>query len=271
MPCSLYDENDDLYFGQKMLSLFPSNANTEYSTHSGCIVLFEGLHGRFLSLLESQYITECRTAAVSALATKYLAKESKDGLILAIIGAGRQARSHIEAMTVVRKISKIYIYNRTHSKAVELANLVSKEYNIPTEAKDSIRDAVKMADIICTVTSSQEPIIKVEWVKDGAHINAVGAYKSTSRELDSQIMLKAKVYGDYKDSIFKEGGDFLIPLKEGLYSEDHFLGDLKDIVTGNVTLRTNDTEITVFKNVGLAIEDLACAIHVYKKMKEETK
>lgn len=247
-----------------MLSLFPNNVNVGLDSHQSTIIIFEGQYGKPIAMLDASYITELRTAAVSALATEYLARDDSEGLVLTIIGAGPQAKSHIKAMLNVRKVKKIYIYNRTLNKAEQLASETETKFNISATASESLEFVVRQADIICTVTGSKDPIIKSEWVKEGTHINAIGASQATTRELDSELVHRSLFYGDYEESIMSESGDFLIPLQEGVIQKSDLKGDLTGIVTQNVPLRNSDKDITIFKNLGLAAEDIACAVHIFK-------
>lgn len=265
------DYDGMVYFGEKLLTLFPNNTTLGKDSHQAMIILFEGKFGDPISMFDASYITELRTAAVSALATKYLARDDPNGLVLSIVGAGPQARSHIEAIVLVRKVKRIYIYNRTLHKAQKLGTEIDQLYNIPLIVSDDLELVVTNADILCTVTGSPDPIIKAEWVKEGTHINAVGASKSTTRELESELVQKSKFYGDLKHSTLNESGDFLIPLKEGLISEDHYISDLSFLVHKGQVERKNDNDITVFKNLGLAAEDVACAIYLHKTLNQNNK
>jgi ornithine cyclodeaminase len=236
-------------------------------TIQGVIVLFgQAQNGSPLAVIEAASVTALRTAAASGLATDLLARG--DAQICAIIGSGIQAESHAAAMLSVRKLSTLRIFSRTPSKVTPLVKRLQQRYkydfpNLVIEASPSIEAAVKDADIICTVTASASPILFDSMVKVGAHINAVGSHGKEKREIDGALMKRSSVWADLSASTLAEGGDFLIPIKEGLYDESHLQGDLPDLVSKKKSGRKNSNEITVFNSLGIAIEDLQCAIHLY--------
>lgn len=267
MPCALTTPSNETYCGAKILTLFPKN-DSPLPTIQGVIVLFgQPQNGQPLALLEASSVTAQRTAAASGLATDLLA--TKNAKVAAIIGSGVQAESHVEAMLSVRKLDKVLLAGRSHAKVEALVSKLQKHYadshpSLKIVAAQSIEEAVKDADIICTVTSSPTPILLDSMItKPGVHINAVGAHSPTKREIDGPLMKRASVWADLKSSSLSEGGDFLLPVKEGLYGEDHLQGDLSDLASGNKQGRTDDSQITVFNSLGIAIEDLQCAIHLY--------
>eukprot|EP01129_Flabellula_baltica_P001572 TRINITY_DN11528_c0_g1_i1.p1 TRINITY_DN11528_c0_g1~~TRINITY_DN11528_c0_g1_i1.p1 ORF type:complete len:341 (-),score=71.25 TRINITY_DN11528_c0_g1_i1:189-1211(-) len=264
-------EERDMYFGIKVLSVFMDNHHTEFDSHQGAISLFEGDHGQLVSLIEAGALTKIRTAAASGLATKYLARSNEEGpFVLGILGAGVQADSHIEAMLAVRDICKVIIWNRSFDKAQTLAESATLKYGVEVVATESIEEAVSSSDILCTTTGAREPIVKAEWIKPGCHINAVGACTPVSRELDSNTVLNASLFTDYRESLENEAGEYLIPLQEGVISADHLQGELSGVVTG-ITGRKSSTEVTLFKSLGIAMEDLVCSQYLYKKAESQNK
>ena len=161
-------------------------------------------------------------------------------------------------------IDTVTVWSPSENHAEQFAKKSSAKYNVKVDACKNAKDAVKDADIICTLTPSKTPVLEGTWVKPGTHINAVGACSLQSRELDSVLTKSARFYGDNKESVMKESGDFLIPLQEGQIEETHFLGTIGQILTGKCQGRTSDKEITIFESLGMAVEDLACAEYLYE-------
>lgn len=244
-------------FGAKVLSAFPQNAGTEYPSHIGYVLLFESTHGSFLGMADASVITEIRTGAVSGVATDLLARP--DAHRLAIIGAGAQGRSHLGAMAAVRDIRSVAVYDQNAQAARRYCEEMAAQFGIPVTAADSAREAVEGADIVCTVTPSREPYLEADWIAPGTHINAVGAFTPTTREVTSALVAKAKLYADQVEAMRKECGEYLVPLQEGLIGPDHIVGSLGDVLLGRAPGRSSEEEITLFDALGLAVEDVACA------------
>jgi ornithine cyclodeaminase/alanine dehydrogenase-like protein (mu-crystallin family) len=217
--------------------------------------------------MNASAITAIRTAAVSALATKLLARE--DASTLAIIGAGVQARSHLAAIPVVRKIREVRICSRTRARAEGVAAAFRPPTGglkpAATLVVESIQDAVRGADIIVTATSSKEPVIRREWIAPGAHINAVGSSVATAREIDTATMAAASLFVDRRESTLNESGDYLMALRDGAKPE--IRAEIGEILIGAARGRTSRDEITLFKSLGIAIEDLASAQFLFDKAK----
>jgi ornithine cyclodeaminase len=182
---------------------------------------------------------------------------------LAIIGAGTQAHTHLQAMMAVRPVRRVRVYSAPAQSAATFAERESRLTGLDVEAVDTAQEAVAGADLICTVTSATEPVLLGEWISPGAHINAVGAYTPTTRELDSALVAHASLYADRRESLLGEAGEFLIPRAEGLIGDDHIVGEIAEVLTGKARARTSPEEITLFKSLGIAIEDLAAAHAVY--------
>ncbi len=254
MPAYLGDNN---YFGAKVITAFHGNIGTEYPSHMGYVMMFESVHGSFVGMADCSVITELRTGAVSGVATDLLAR--KDAKILALIGAGAQARSHVAAMMAVRPgIEEIHVYDIRPEAAEKFAEETREKFGVSVKVCADVEEAVKEADIICTLTPSKDPYLKKEWVKKGAHINAVGTFTPTTREVTSELVAASKLYADQIEAIKKEGGEYLVPLSEGLIGEDHIKGSIGGLLTGKVEGRTSDEEITLFDALGLAVEDVIC-------------
>jgi ornithine cyclodeaminase/alanine dehydrogenase-like protein (mu-crystallin family) len=247
----------------KVLSIFEGNHGHGLDSHLGFVLLFDGRRGEPVAIMDAASVTAIRTAAASALATRLLAREGAADL--AVLGSGVQARSHIAALREVRPVQRIRVYSRDLERARRFAEAESARFGIPVEAAASAQEAVAGADLIATVTASRTPVLLGEWIAPGAHVNAVGACTPTSRELDTAAVARARFFGDLRESVMKEAGDFLIPLKEGAFGEDHLLGDLGDLLLGRVQGRRSPEDVTVFESLGIAVEDLAAAQHVYQQ------
>ena len=244
-------------FGAKVLSAFPQNAGTAYPSHIGYVMLFEAEHGSFLGMADASVITEVRTGAVSGVATDLLARP--DAHRLAIIGAGAQGRSHLAAMTAVRDIRSVAVYDQNPQAAQRYCTEMSAQYGIPVTAASCVQEAVEGADIICTLTPSKDPYLEADWIAPGAHINAVGAFTPTTREVSSAVVARARLYADQVEAMRKECGEYLIPLQEGVIGPEHIVGSLGDVLLGRAPGRTDSQEVTLFDALGLAVEDVMCA------------
>jgi ornithine cyclodeaminase len=230
-------------------------------------MLFEAKHGQLLALIDASQITAIRTAGVTAVATRTLARE--DAGDLAILGSGVQARSHLEAMLNVRKIRRVRIWSRDPEHTRQFAEKASRRHGISIEPVATVQQAVEGADIICTTTAAPEPILRGEWIAAGAHVNAVGSSVSFTRELDTAAVVKSRMFVDRRESTLNEAGDFLFPKKEGAIGDDHILGEVGEVLIGKVKGRQLPDEITLFKSLGLAIEDVASANHIFTKAVEK--
>ena len=216
-----------------------------------------------LALVNASAITAIRTAAVSALATRLLARETATEL--AIIGAGVQARAHLSAMACVRKINRVRIAAGRFESAQNFANEMQPQFPFPIEPLETVAAAVRGADVIVTATTSREPVIRREWISAGAHINAIGTFSPKAREIDTETMVAASLFVDRRESALNEAGDYLIAAQEGAIGPEHIRAELGDVLTGGHPGRTSPAEITLFKSLGLGIEDLAAAEYVYRK------
>lgn len=249
--------------GAKVITVFPGNDVSPYDSHMGVVLLFDTELGRLLAIMDASSITAIRTAAVSGLATRLLARP--DAGDLAILGAGVQAMTHLDAMRCVRPITRVRVWSRTAERASAFAMRAGRRFGLRVEVCDSPRTAVDGASLICTVTASRDPILEGSWLSEGAHVNAVGAALPTSRELDSEAVRRARFFVDRRESALAEAGEFLLPRAEGVIDDGHIKGELAELVTGAVPARESPSEITVFKSLGIAIEDLAAARHIYEK------
>lgn len=251
--------------GVKVIAEFPANFGSEYDTHQGVVLFFDTQRGLLRAMVDATAVTAIRTAAVSGLVTDLLA--NPDAGDLAIIGAGTQAHTHLQAMAAVRPVHRVRVYSVPAESAATFADRESRRTGIEIEVAASAEQAVEGADLICTVTTSHEPVVHGDWVSPGAHINAVGAYNPATRELDSALVAKSRLYADRRESLLNEAGEFLIPKGEGLFGDEHIVGEIGEVLTGKAPVRTSPQEITLFKSLGIAIEDLAAAHYVYEAAK----
>jgi ornithine cyclodeaminase/alanine dehydrogenase-like protein (mu-crystallin family) len=247
--------------GVKIITVFNGNHGTEYDSHQGVVLLFEVEHGSVVAVIDASSVTAIRTAAVSGVATCVLARE--DAHDLSILGSGVQARTHLDAMLVARPVTRVRVWSRNADAARAFASAASKRHAIVVEPMVSARDAVVGADIICTTTSAREPILDGAWIAAGAHVNAVGSSTPTARELDSNAVARAHLFVDRRESALNEAGDFLIPKSEGLIGDDHIRAELGEILLGMKSGRESASEITLFKSLGLAVEDVAAAEYIH--------
>ncbi len=248
--------------GLKAITVFPGNEGTRFDSHQGVVLLFEAKYGSLSAILDASSVTAIRTAAVSGVATRALA--ASDAGDVAIIGSGVQAQTHLDAMAVARRLRRVRIFSRHRANAEKFAVSARTRHAVPIEVVASAEAAIREADIICTVTSARTPVVERAWVAAGAHINAVGSSVAANREIDSDTVTVARVYADRRESIMAEGGDFLIPKAEGRFGDDHLVGEVGELLEGRIPGRTG-REITLFKSLGIAIEDLAAAHFVNER------
>ncbi|MBQ4506148.1 MAG: ornithine cyclodeaminase family protein [Firmicutes bacterium] len=260
MPAFCFDG----YFGAKILSVFPKNSRDGFPSHQGQILIFDGEHGELKALVDATSVTKIRTGAVSGAASKYLAR--KDSKILALLGAGEQAESHLKAISGLFALDEVRVWNHNKSKAESFCGAHRAiAGGAVLKAADSAEEAVRGADIICTLTPSKEPVVKYEWIKPGAHINAVGACTKDARELDTETVRRARFFCDSVESVMAEAGDYVIPMNEGAFGKEHLVGTLGQLFAGEIEGRTSDEDITIFESLGLAAEDLAAAKYLMDK------
>lgn len=253
--------------GLKVVAVLPGNHDTPYDSHQGVVLLFDVDHGFPIAIVDASEITAVRTAATSGAATRLLARD--DAGDLAVLGTGVQAVSHLEAMLRVREIRRVRVYSRSAENRRAFAERESERHGIEVEAVGSARDAVVGADLVCTVTSAKEPVVLGEWLGPGVHVNAAGSSIATTRELDTAAVVRSRLFVDRRESTLNEAGDFLFPKKEGAVGDDHIVGEIGEILTGRCEGRRSGGEITLFKSLGLAVEDLAAAHYVYGRALEE--
>jgi ornithine cyclodeaminase/alanine dehydrogenase-like protein (mu-crystallin family) len=251
-------------YGLKVVCIFPGNPERGIDAHQGGVLLFDGETGAPRALLDASAVTEIRTAAVSGVATRLLARE--DAKELAILGSGVQARSHLEAMAHARPFARARVWSRTLEHAQAFVAGASAPF--PVEATATAEEAVRGAEVVVTATSAREPIVQREWLAPGAHVNAVGSSIPTARELDAETVAAAALFADTRESMLNEGGDYLFAVREAGIGPEHIRAELGELLVGTREGRRSADELTVFKSLGVAVEDLAAAELVYARARD---
>ncbi len=264
MPAYLADPPS---MGLKAVTVMPGNHGTPYDAHQGAVLLFETEYGCLRAMMDATEITGIRTGAVSGVATRLLARDDADDV--AILGSGVQASSHLAAMLVARTARRVRVWSRSDDNANAFSERESSRHGIEIEVMPSAKEAVEGADIICTTTSAREPVLMGEWLSPGAHINAAGSSIKSTRELDTDAVVRSRLYVDRRESTLNEAGDFLFPKQEGAVTDDHIQGELGEILLHQVTGRQSSDEITLYKSLGLGVEDIASAHYIYEKAVEQ--
>lgn len=249
--------------GVKVVTFFFDNPRHGLPTIQAIVILLDPRTGTPLALMDGAYLTALRTGAVSGVATKYLARENSS--VVTIFGAGVQARQQLVAMCAVRPIQRAFVVDVVADAAEKFAREMSAQLKIEITRASDARAAVAPADIIVAASSSHEPVLRGEWLKPGTHINGIGSHLPTTRELDTETVRRAKVVVDQLTACLTEAGDIILPIQEGAITEAHIHAQLGEIVTRAKPGRTNDAEITFFKSVGLAIQDVAAATLAYQR------
>src|SRR5947199_4262565 len=249
--------------GVKVLTVLPENHLHGEESHQGMVLLFEQERGRPLALLDASSVTAIRTAAASAVATRALARA--DAGDLAILGSGVQASTHLDAMRAVRPLRRVRVWSRRPESARRFAAQESERTGLPVEVASTGREAVEGADLICAVTAATEAVLLGDWIAPGAHINAVGACTPKARELDAAAGARSRLYTDRREPLHAEAGGLLLAREEGAVTDDHIRGEVGEVLAGTVPGRRSGEEITLFKSLGIAVEDLASGAHVYRK------
>jgi ornithine cyclodeaminase len=248
-------------FALKEIVVVPSNPARGLDTHMGAVLLHDGETGELIAVLNASPVTEIRTAAVSAVATRTLAR--RDAERVAILGAGAQARGHVHAMRAVLDDPEIRIWSRRIEAAEELAGEVG------ATVSPSVDAALFGAEVVCTTTGAKEPIVEKRWLAPGAHVNAVGSCFPTTRELDTETVASASFFTDRRESCLKEAGDYILAAGEGAVGPEHIKAELGEVLAGMHPGRESEDELTVFESLGIAVEDLASAELVVRRAREQ--
>ena len=252
--------------GAKLVTVFHHNASHGLPSHLATIILLDPNTGALLAVMDGRFITEARTGAASAVAARYLATQSAP--VLAILGSGVQAQSHLEALSLVREFTDIRVWSPTREN---LQRFVSSVSGHPVRAVDSAEAAVRDADVIALVTASSTPVIQDAWVKPGACVISVGACRPSQREMDPALVARGRLIVDSKAAALKESGDVVQGIREGRFDESHIVAELGQLVSDPKLGRTSPGEVTIFKSLGMAVEDVAAADLAYRRATELSK
>jgi ornithine cyclodeaminase/alanine dehydrogenase-like protein (mu-crystallin family) len=266
MPSYMAGAAGQAFYGLKAMGVFHGNPAKGKDAHQGAVLLYSGETGELLSLMNGSAITAIRTAAISGLATRLLARP--DASDLAIIGSGIQARSHLAAIHCVRPLKRARVASRTVDHARKFTDELGPHFPFPIEPVAAIEEAVHGADLVVTATTASTPIIKRDWIAPGAHLNVIGAYTPTTREVDSATIAAARLFVDRRESALSEAGDVLLAMQEGAIDAGHICAEIGEVLIGSQPGRTTAEEITLFKSLGLPVEDLAAAEYLYRRALE---
>ncbi len=251
---------DEPLFGAKVLSVLPTNFAHGLPSHRGVIVLFERAFGRPVGLIDGGEATAWRTAAASAVATRALARAGATSL--ALLGYGEQAARHVQAIAAVRPIRGIRVWGRDRRKAEQFAQ-AQRAAGFEAQAFANAEDAVAGADIVCTVTSSVEPVLRGEWLTPGTHVNAVGASVPSCRELDAECVRRSRIWVDYLPMALTSAGELVDALRTGLIAPDHIRGEIGAVLNGDLAGRERDEDITLYRSLGVPAQDMVIANFLY--------
>jgi ornithine cyclodeaminase len=257
---------DSAAFGLKVVCVFPGNPAKGKDAHQGAVLLFSAETGELLAMMNASAITSIRTASVSGVATDLLARV--DACNLAMLGSGVQARSHLIAMSQVRSIKRCRIASRHIEHAQNFAEEMQRDFSFPLEPVETVEAALEGADLIVSATTAVEPIVRREWISAGAHLNLVGSSTPHTREVDSETMAAVSLFVDRRESTINEAGDYLFAARDGVIGPDHIRAEIGEVLIGDKQGRTSPEEITCFKSLGLAIEDLFAAEYLFRKARE---
>lgn len=250
----------------KLVTVFPGNVAAGLPSHLATILLLDPATGAPQAILDGRYITEARTAAVSAVSAKLLAPP--DAARVAIIGSGVQARSHLEALAHVRPIREVRVWSPTPARREAFAREMQPLTGAAIQPVDTPERAVRGADLIALVSAAHEPVVRSEWIGEGAHVCAVGACRPDQREMDTALVCRARVFVDSMEGALAEAGDLVIPIREGAFAADRIAGELGQVLAGRIDGRTTASQVTVFKSLGMAVEDAAAAHLAYRRATE---
>ena len=262
MPAALSTRG---YFGAKLVSVFADPADPAHRAHRGVVVLFEGTSGEPVCVADAAAVTLIRTGAASAVATDALARS--DAHVLAVLGTGHQAESHIVALSSVRQFEKIVVWGRNPERASAFVRRMAKETGLKVATAPSAENAVVDADVVCTVTSASEPILKGDWLPTGAHINVVGSSAPGPVEVDDRLVVNSRFFVDCREHVINHGAEFLRAKSAGLIDDDHIVAEIGEVLSGQKEGRRSDEDITVYKSLGHAVQDLAAVAYLYEHVK----
>jgi len=258
--------SDEKKYGVKIVSLNRDNPANNLPFIHALMILFDAEIGKPLAILDAENLTAIRTGAASGLATQLLSVS--DAAVVAVFGAGIQAKYQLRAICEVREIKKVFVFEKNQEKAEDFKNEMVNELNVKIEVNS---DQKNLGDsyVICTATTSPIPVFNNEFISSGTHINAIGSYQKNKREIPSSTVKRAKLFVDSKDACLTEAGDLIIPMNEGIITKEKEITEIGELLLGVKEGRKSREDITLFKSVGNAAQDLICAIHIFEKFKNE--
>lgn len=259
MPGAL---GEQVMFGAKLISVFPGNFAKGLPSHQGVVVLFDGESGLPVCVADAGEITAIRTAAASAVATDALARP--DAHRLALLGYGEQAATHARAISRVRTLTEITVWGRDPSRATAFAAKIAAELGLPAAAADTAQAAVAQADIVCTVTNAQEPVLMGRWLAPGVHVNLVGSSFAGPVEVDDDLVAASRFIADSREGVLAQGAEFLRAKASGRIDDSHLVGEIGQVLAGDVEGRQSPDQITSYKSLGHVVQDLAAAKALYE-------
>jgi ornithine cyclodeaminase/alanine dehydrogenase-like protein (mu-crystallin family) len=245
---------DTAAFGAKVLSVFPRNIDVGRPSHQGAILTFDPVTGELACVADARSVTAIRTAAASAVATDALARP--DAGRLALLGYGEQAETHLRAIATVRGLADVSVWGRSPERAQAFAERLGEELGLVVRVALTAQDAVAEADIVCTLTSASEPVLKGVWVAPGTHVNIVGSSFAGPVEVDDDLVVRSRFIADYREGILKQGAEFLKAKEAGLIGDDHVVGEIGEVLSGKIEGRQSADQITVYKSIGHIVQDL---------------
>ena len=250
-------------FGAKVLALYPGNGALGLPSHAGVVIVFDAASGNPLAVIESNSLTAIRTAAASAVATRALSRP--DSQVLALLGTGHQALWHVHALCAVRNFTKLQLWSRSAAGVARFIGHLGALPGVEVAVCENARDAVRGADVVCTVSAAREPILFGDWLQPGQHVNLVGASVAAAREADSEVVRRGRFFVDARASAAVQAGEWRQALADGLVTESHLLGEIGEVLLGRVAGRLGQDDITVYKSLGHTAQDMAAARAVVER------
>lgn len=248
---------EDAVFGAKLVSVYPENFAQGRPSHQGAIAVFDPQDGTLAALVDAGEVTRIRTACASAAATDALARSGP--VRLAVLGYGEQAEAHVEAMAAIRPLGEVRVWGRSHERAEAFAGRVGARLGLTISACADVETAVRDADVICTTTAAAEPILHSGWVRDGAHVNAVGSSYAGPVEIAADLVARSRFIADYRPGVLAQGAELLAAKAAGLVDDDHVVGEIGQVFAGDLAGRQDETQVTLYKSLGHVVQDLASA------------
>jgi 1-pyrroline-2-carboxylate reductase [NAD(P)H] len=253
---------NDSIIAVKAFTYFPDNPKSQYQSLYSKILIFERKHGEPLALVDGTTVTFWRTGGISGLASRLLSRPDSETLFL--LGTGNLATYILRAQLSVRPLKRVLVWGRTRTNAGKIVRQMSETTKgISFEVADNIEASCRLADIVVSATGSHEPLVKGDWIKEGTHTDFIGNHHATKRECDTALVIKSRVYADSRDNCFREAGEILVPISEGVFKKENVVGQLSEMCAGAVPLRGSPREITLFKSIGMAMSDLVGASMAY--------